>query len=251
MPLPGKGNSCLHEVIFIRLHMDGLQLQATFMKCDTKTQAHRCIGAGACMLKSCLTVCNPRTVALQAPLSMGFFPARILEWVAFSFSGDLLNPEIKPLSPASPALTGGFFTTVPPGMSIDVQEIRNEQEALCSLLDSSRLLGETTAIRELSFTIMETSRLPWWHKRSVFWQCCQNDIIGKSVSTSMVGRGEQEGSESLLSFFHCYSGFRVSFYYCCYHYYYYSVAFNGLTILWKNCCGHYASNWSFIKLNPN
>ena len=169
MPLPGKGNSCLHEVIFIRLHIDGLQLQATFMKCDTKTQAHRCIGAGACMLKSCLTVCNPRTVALQAPLSMEFsMEQKYWSGLPFSPPGHLPNPGIKPLSPASPALTGGFFTTVPPGMSIDVQEIRNEQEALCSLLDSSRLLGETTAIRELSFTIMETSRLPWWHKRSVF-----------------------------------------------------------------------------------
>jgi len=29
--------------------------------------------------------------------------------------GDLLNPDIEPTSLASPALAGGFFTTVPPG----------------------------------------------------------------------------------------------------------------------------------------
>ena len=30
---------------------------------------------------------TPQTVARQAPLSTGFFKARILEWVAVSFSG--------------------------------------------------------------------------------------------------------------------------------------------------------------------
>ena len=28
--------------------------------------------------------------------------------------GDFLNPVIKPISPVSPALAGGFFTTAPP-----------------------------------------------------------------------------------------------------------------------------------------
>ena len=45
----------------------------------------------------------------------GIFQARILEWVASFYSGDLLNPGIKPASLASPALEGRFFTTVPPG----------------------------------------------------------------------------------------------------------------------------------------
>ena len=41
--------------------------------------------------------------------------ARILEWVAISPPGDLPNPGIELMSPASPALAGGFFTTEPPG----------------------------------------------------------------------------------------------------------------------------------------
>ena len=46
----------------------------------------------------------------------GIFQARILEQVAISYSpGDLPDPGIEPMSPASSALTGGFFTTVPPG----------------------------------------------------------------------------------------------------------------------------------------
>ena len=41
----------------------------------------------------------------------------MLEWGGFSFLGDLPKPGIKPASLASPALTGRFFTTVPPGKS--------------------------------------------------------------------------------------------------------------------------------------
>ena len=45
----------------------------------------------------------------------GISQARILEWVAFPPPGDLPDPGIKPVSLASPALAGGFFTTEPPG----------------------------------------------------------------------------------------------------------------------------------------
>ena len=53
-----------------------------------------------------------RTVARQAPLSMGFPRQKILEWVAISFSGNLPDPGTKLVSPA---LAGRFFTTEPPG----------------------------------------------------------------------------------------------------------------------------------------
>jgi len=43
------------------------------------------------------------------------FQARILEWVAISFSSDLPDPGMEPMSLASPTLAGRFFTTVPPG----------------------------------------------------------------------------------------------------------------------------------------
>ena len=49
-----------------------------------------------------------------SPLSSvhGMSQARILEWVAISYSRQLPNPGIEP---TSPALADGFFTTVPPG----------------------------------------------------------------------------------------------------------------------------------------
>ena len=44
---------------------------------------------------------------------LGIFQSQILEWVAISSSpGDLPDPGIEP---TSPALTGRFFTTEPPG----------------------------------------------------------------------------------------------------------------------------------------
>ena len=42
----------------------------------------------------------------------GIFQARILEWVATSFSRDLPDPGIEP---GSLAVAGKFFTTQPPG----------------------------------------------------------------------------------------------------------------------------------------
>ena len=64
--------------------------------------------------QACLTL---RPVDCSPPGSSvhGISQARILEWVAISTAGDLTNPGIEPMSPASPALAGGFFTPVPPG----------------------------------------------------------------------------------------------------------------------------------------
>ena len=55
---------------------------------------------------------TPRTIAHQAPLSMGFSQARILEWLPLSSPRHLPDPDIEP---ESPALAGGFFTAEPPG----------------------------------------------------------------------------------------------------------------------------------------
>ena len=62
----------------------------------------------------CPTLCNPRTVARQAPLFMGILQARILEWAAFPPPGDLPAPGTELVPLASPALAGRFFTTEPP-----------------------------------------------------------------------------------------------------------------------------------------
>ena len=48
----------------------------------------------------------------------GIFQVIILEWVAISFSGDLLGPEIKLTSSVAPALAARFFTTKTQGKPI-------------------------------------------------------------------------------------------------------------------------------------
>ena len=54
-----------------------------------------------------LTLCDPMNCSLLGSSVHGIFQARILRWVGISFSKNLPNPEIEPVSPA---LTGGFFT---------------------------------------------------------------------------------------------------------------------------------------------
>ena len=55
------------------------------------------------------------TVAHQAPLSMEFSRQKYWSGLPFPTPGDLPDPRIEPLSPASPALAGRFFTSAPPG----------------------------------------------------------------------------------------------------------------------------------------
>ena len=64
------------------------------------------------VVQSCLTFCSLINCSPPGSSVRGIFQAGILEWVVISTPGDLLSPGIKP---ASLALAGGFFTTVPPG----------------------------------------------------------------------------------------------------------------------------------------
>ena len=61
--------------------------------------------------KLCPTLCDPMNCSPPGSSVHGISKAKKLEWVAISFSGDLLDPGIEPLSPA---LAGGFFTPEPP-----------------------------------------------------------------------------------------------------------------------------------------
>ena len=57
----------------------------------------------------------PWTVARQTPKPMGFSRQEYWSGLPSPPPGDLPNPGIEPISPASPALAGRFFTTEPPG----------------------------------------------------------------------------------------------------------------------------------------
>jgi len=60
----------------------------------------------------------PETVDHQALLSMGFSRQKYWSRLSSPIPGDLTDPEIKLVSPASPVLAGSFFTTELPGKPI-------------------------------------------------------------------------------------------------------------------------------------
>ena len=57
---------------------------------------------------------TPWSGAVQAPLPMGFFKARLRSELPCSPPGNLPDPGMEPTSFKSPALAGGFFTTRAP-----------------------------------------------------------------------------------------------------------------------------------------
>ena len=61
--------------------------------------------------QSCPTLCDSMDCSLPGSSVHGILQASILEWVAISSSRASSLPRIKHVSPASPALAGGFFTT--------------------------------------------------------------------------------------------------------------------------------------------
>ena len=68
---------------------------------------------GVCAQPACPTLCDPPwTIAHQAPLSMGFPRQEYWSGLPFPPPGDLPDSGTEPVSPASPALTGGFIVII-------------------------------------------------------------------------------------------------------------------------------------------
>ena len=61
-------------------------------------------------VQSCLTLWDPMDGTPPGSPVYGISQTRILEWVAISCSRGSFQPGTEPLSPASPALAGRFFT---------------------------------------------------------------------------------------------------------------------------------------------
>ena len=55
--------------------------------------------------ESCRTLCDPMDCSLPGSSVHGILQARILEWVAFPYPGDLPNPGTGPKSPAMHAVS--------------------------------------------------------------------------------------------------------------------------------------------------
>ena len=66
----------------------------------------------------CLTLCNPMDCSLSVSSVHGILQARILEWVAISYPGDLPNPGIEP---RSTALRADALPSEPPGKPLGLR----------------------------------------------------------------------------------------------------------------------------------
>ena len=73
----------------------------------------------------------------QAPLSTGFPRQGYWSGLPFPPPEALSNPGIKPTSPVSPALAGGFFTTETLREIIDAETIKIKDFCLINLFGSS------------------------------------------------------------------------------------------------------------------
>ena len=73
---------------------------------------------------------TPWTIAHQSPLSMEFSRQEYWSGLPFPPPGDIPNPGIEPMSPASPAVAGGFFTAVTPG-----KPIKKKKRGYCMNID--------------------------------------------------------------------------------------------------------------------
>ena len=69
----------------------------------------------ACVLSRVQHFWDPMDCRPLGSFAHGILQARILEWVAISYSRDSSGPVIEPSSLVSPAVAGKFFTTASPG----------------------------------------------------------------------------------------------------------------------------------------
>ena len=79
---------------------------------------HRCsivVFYSVCMLSHAQLFAHPWTVACQTPLCMGILQARILEWVAISYSRGSFRPRDQT---CVSCIVGRYFTIGPLGKSL-------------------------------------------------------------------------------------------------------------------------------------
>ena len=89
----------------MRVDLDINVLLLTHMHAHTQ----KVIIWGDASVLSRVRLCDPMTVACQAPLSMGFLRQEYWSGLPFPSPGDLPDLGLKLGSPATPDLAGGFF----------------------------------------------------------------------------------------------------------------------------------------------
>ena len=65
------------------------------LRSSDKVEGKRCVCVYMLVIQSCLTLCNPIDCSLPGSSVHEILQARILEWVAIPFPGDLPDPRIE------------------------------------------------------------------------------------------------------------------------------------------------------------
>ena len=113
-------------------------------------------------------VTPPWAIAHQAPLSTGFCRQNHWNGPQFLLPGNLPDPQIKPTSPAAPALAGEFFTTEPPVSSYkDINPIKVGPAFMASIYLNYFLIPNIAALR-----VRASAYKFWEHGHSI-----HNNII--------------------------------------------------------------------------
>ena len=89
------------------------------------------------------------TVACQAPPSMAFSRQEYWSRLAFPSPGDLPDPGIEPKSPASPAVAGGFFTTMPPGNHSFIHSFMHKSSGTYHMSGAAEEVGVSFPVGDL------------------------------------------------------------------------------------------------------
>ena len=108
---------------------------------------------------------SPWATACQAPLSREFSRQEYWSGLPFPSPGDLPNPGIKPMSPASSALAGRFFTTEVPGNPKATWVPWKSKETIFPCPEHSKIVTEYA-----SYQLIESQR-----QIHTFWLLSENE----------------------------------------------------------------------------
>ena len=105
--------------------------------------------------QSCPTLCDTMDCSLPGSSVHGIFQARVPEWVAVSFSGDLPNPGIKP---GSPALQEDALLSEPPDLLSSLVLLPNGSSNQKSYEDGGHciLIKELRTSKSIDLNLTET-----------------------------------------------------------------------------------------------
>ena len=122
----------------------------------------------------CVCVCVPSCLTLGGAMNSsppgssvhGISQTRILERVAISFSRGSSQSRIEPVSPASPTMAGRFFTTVSPGKTHNLDQIRSDQSLSCVQLFATPWIAAHQASLSITNSTVHPDSCPssqWCH----------------------------------------------------------------------------------------